>query len=65
MHKIITALDYAECHIVNWREDFQCPAAKCVSHDILYVYQKKKTKQTKTNKQTKTPQKHHFFIFVH
>jgi len=47
MHKTLTALHYAESWVVNHREDFQCPAAIHVSHDIsevlfLYMHQKKK-----------------------
>lgn len=47
MHKNIKALGYTESQIVNHREDFQCPAAKCVSYDVseilfLYMYQEEK-----------------------
>lgn len=51
MHKNVRALDYTESQGVNHKEDFQCPAVKCVNYDIseiLFLYMQQKN--PKTNK---------------
>lgn len=47
MHRNIRALDYTESQAVNHKEDFKCPAVKCVNYDIseaLFLYMQQKNK---------------------